>query len=106
MQCLKEKRFSSEEYKSFIRKLQCCVSNCSRRRNSKNNKPEVDPHHTKSVGSGGSDLTCVPACDRHHTESHTIGQDTFQERYDIDFKEIQIECLKQFIESKLKGEML
>ena len=97
----KPKRFESEEYKEFIRNLPCCVPGCNRRRNSKNSKRQVDPHHTKSVGAGGSDLTCVPACDCHHTESHTVGQNTFQEKHNIDFKDIQIECLQKFIEEKI-----
>lgn len=96
----KPKRYENEEYKEFIRNRACCVPRCNRKNRLGPNRGKVDPHHTKSKGSGGSDLTCVPACDFHHTESHTIGQVTFQKKYGVDFKEVQISCLQQFIEEK------
>ena len=101
MNLQKPKRYESENYKNFIRNLPCCVPGCNRRRNSKNNKRQVDPHHTKSRGAGGSDLTCAPLSDDHHSELHTIGQNTFQKKYNIDFKDIQIDCMQKFIEERL-----
>ena len=92
----KHKRYENEEYKEFIRNLPCCVPGCKK----KNDKGQVDPHHTKSVGSGGSDLTCVPLCAMHHEEAHW-SQVKFQEKYRVDFKEVQAECLQQFIEEEL-----
>jgi len=101
MNLQKPKRFESERYKEFIRNQSCCAPGCGRRRNSKNNKRQVDPHHSKSKGSGGSDLECIPACDCHHTESHSIGQETFQERHNIDYNEIKVKLLQQFIEENI-----
>lgn len=93
MNLQKPKRYESEEYKEHIRNSTCCVFRCNR----KNNKRQVDPHHTSSVGSGGSDLTCVPLCAHHHEEAHW-SQVKFQEKYDIDFRDVQIEHLEKFIE--------
>lgn len=97
----KQKRFQSEEYKEFIRNLPCCVPGCTRRRNSKNNKRQVDPHHTKSVGAGGSDLTCIPHCDIHHEATHKLGCNTFQERHGVNYlREMNIN-LQKYIEEKM-----
>ena len=103
MNLQKPKRFESEKYKEFIRNFPCCVPGCNRRSNSKNSKRQVDPHHSKSKGSGGSDLACVPLCDCHHSESHQIGQTTFQERREIDFREIRLALLEAWIMEKDYG---
>ena len=59
---------------------------------------EVDPHHVKTRGSGGSDLDAIPLCRHHHQEFHHIGVDTFQEKYQLDYREIQITHLQNYIE--------
>ena len=46
----------------------------------------AEPHHVRSVGSGGSDLTCVPLCRRHHTEAHQSGKSRLQAKYSVDLE--------------------
>lgn len=87
----KSKRFKSKIYKKYIKNQPCCISG----------QIDVDPHHVKSIGSGGSDLTMIPLSHELHQECHKIGKHTFQRKYDIDFNEIQVGYLQQFIEQEL-----
>lgn len=97
----KPKRYENEEYLEFIRGLDCCVPGCNSKNVVRKGKyTKVEAHHTKTVASGGSDLTAVPLHDIHHTEAH-LSQVKFQEKYGIDFKEVQISCLQKFIEDKI-----
>jgi hypothetical protein len=43
----------------------------------------TDPHHIKSVGSGGHDIetNVIPLCRKHHTEVHAIGLNRFSNKY-------------------------
>lgn len=43
----------------------------------------VDLHHVKTQGAGGNDenYNLMPLCREHHTEVHTIGLNSFSERY-------------------------
>jgi hypothetical protein len=85
----KPTRFKCERYLDFIRSLPCC--NCGKK---------SDPHHTKTRGSGGSDLTAIPCCRECHTEGG-YSWVKFQEKHSIDFKEIMIDCLQKFIEKEV-----
>lgn len=95
----KQKRYVNEEYLEFIRKQPCCVDNFDCRPVSQEKRS--DPHHVKSQKSGGSDLGCVPLCRLHHGFFHSIGILTFQTKYQIDLKDVQIDCLQKFIERKM-----
>lgn len=66
-------------YSCLINK-KCCV--CGKR---------ADLHHVDHVGMGRDreeivheGMEALPLCREHHTECHTIGQDTFNEKYHID----------------------
>ena len=52
--------------------------------------PFSDPHHSSTGGKGtkASDYTCLPLCHKHHQEIHQIGKQTFQAKYNINFKEV------------------
>jgi hypothetical protein len=89
----KPKRFISEEYLEFIRHQPCCNPKCDGKGNRKS-----DPHHTKSVKSGGSDLTAVPLCRECHSECHNTGIITFQVWKGINFFEIMESLLRKAIE--------
>jgi len=90
MEIKKKKRYVNKKYIEFIKKQPCCVTG--------HQWGAQDPHHTKSRGSGGSDLTCVPLIHRLHVECEQIGNKTFQKKYDINFKVIQFELLQKFVE--------
>jgi hypothetical protein len=90
---LKPKRYENREYLNFIKSKPCCI--CETRK-------KIDPHHTKSKGSGGSDLTAIPLCRRHHRICHDSGIETFQKKHQIDFKEIKLGLLQDFIEMNFK----
>jgi Protein of unknown function (DUF968). len=78
----KPKREIDKAYRKYIESQPCLIGfGCL---------GDIISHHTKSVGSGGSDYTCVPLCMKHHNEVHTAGRDMFQTRYGISFeKEIE-----------------
>ena len=44
-----------------------------------------DPHHVKTVGSGGDDVesNLLALCRKHHTEIHKIGVRTFFKKYSL-----------------------
>lgn len=97
----KPQRYMNREYLEFIRGLDCCVPGCECKNVIRKDKyKKVEAHHCKSTGSGGSDLTAIPLHDGHHTEAH-MSQVKFQEKYGVDFKEVQIDCLQKFIEEKM-----
>lgn len=79
----------NKRYMQFIRELPCVI--CG--------KALSDPHHSETGGMGtkSSDLTCIPLCRIHHTEVHTIGKYSFQQKHDIDFRDIRILCLEGYI---------
>ena len=97
----KPKRYENKVYVEYIKQQPCCVTGMMIM-NQDTGNIESDPHHTKSKGAGGSDLSCVPLLHELHQECHSIGQNTFQEKYNIDFKDIQIKCMQRFIEQELR----
>jgi hypothetical protein len=93
----KSKRYKNEAYKEYVKQQPCCVTGMMIV-NEATGITESDPHHTESKGSGGSDLSCVPLLHELHQESHSIGQDTFQEKYNVNFKEVRLRLLEKWIE--------
>ena len=93
---IKPKRYENKEYQDYIKQQPCCVTGMMMI-NQDNGIIESDPHHTASKGAGGSDLSCVPLLHELHMECHSAGQKTFQEKYDIDFKEIRLKLLEKWI---------
>jgi hypothetical protein len=87
----KPKRYVNDDYREFIKNQPCCISETL----------NVDPHHIKSVGSGGSDLTMIPLSHELHAECHKIGKYTFQKKYDINFHNIMLSLLQKYIKEKL-----
>ena len=87
----KPKTFQSKEYLDFIKGLSCCVCPISK---------EIDAHHTRAGGMGMkcSDHLTVPLCRFHHREAHQIGRNTFQEKYIIDYTDLQIGYMRQYYE--------
>jgi hypothetical protein len=95
----KPKRYENEEYLEFIRKQPCCVEHVGCRPVS--SKKRSDPHHVKSKKSGGSDLESVPMCRFIHGDIHNIGVITFQTKYQVDLRDVQIDCLQKFVEEEM-----
>lgn len=82
----KPRRQVSEGFKEHVRDGTCWV--CNR-------KP--DPDHLESRGSGGSDLTCGRLCRLHHQERHRIGNEAFEEKYNINLWRCQNRVLRRWI---------
>ena len=87
-------REENKKYLKYIRTLPCacqdhtCVG-------------DICPHHTISVGARGADLRAVPLCARHHHEVHFRGRETFQKEYSVDFRDVIIRNLTEYI-NKIK----
>ncbi len=64
------------KHRRFVRSHACCVTGCA--------QDPIDFAHTTSRGAGGGDETGVSLCREHHAEQHTIGIDTFQQKYGLD----------------------
>ena len=85
----KIKREVDKNYLAFIREQPCLVGcDC---------QGEVVYHHTVTVKTGGSDYKTLPLCGKHHPELHTIGQQTFQDKYSLDFGGEIIRLLVKYI---------
>lgn len=80
--------FKSQSYLSHVRSMQCIVCGSN----------DTVAHHVKTRGSGGGDTFAVPLCAEHHNEIHTIGIDTFQERYGINLWQELFFVTKSWIE--------
>jgi len=63
-----------EDFKAFVRSKSCVI--CS--------SDAPDPHHLRTRGAGGSDLTCVPLCREHHEAWHQLGPSMFLASYGVD----------------------
>ena len=95
----KRKRYISKRYLAYIRGKACLV--CG---------DVGEPHHIVSRGAGGSDLTAVPLCRRHHSEMESQGKLGFWKKYYfersdlIDFLRGQVWLLQGYIETLEKKE--
>lgn len=56
--------------------MRCLIKGCK--------NPNIDMHHVKTRGSGGSDdeNNLMPLCRWHHTEVHQIGMHKFSKKYE------------------------
>lgn len=85
----KIKRETDKAYRKYIEKQPCMVGiDCL---------GDVISHHIETVGSGGSDYSCINLCMKHHNEIHAMGKDTFQRKYNIDFNKERIRLLIGYI---------
>ena len=84
----KTKTYRNKRYLEFVRTLPCCVC-----------KGYSEAHHSETGGMAVkcNDTRAIPLCHRCHHECHAIGKGTFQERHNIDFRDIQICCLETYI---------
>lgn len=86
MQIPKLKREVDKAYLRYVREQPCIISS-----------QKAEPHHTVSVGAGGSDYLSVPLSHILHVECHAIGKDTFQEKYGVSFDKEIIRLLTNYI---------
>jgi hypothetical protein len=56
------------------------------------------------MGSKVDDSQCVPKCDRHHEEYHRIGREAFAAKYALDFAQIIIGLLTEYVRSLEEAE--
>lgn len=91
----KPKRFECPEYLSFVRQKTCEFLSYRVGQLPVCFGPVV-PHHMKTVGSGGSDLTAVPLCDKHHTKWHQ--EATFRILWEDRLMRVQRDLLIEFWE--------
>lgn len=77
MKCPKPIREVNKKFLEFIKTQPCCVCGS-----------KSEPHHTRSVGSGGSDMSCVGLCRQHHAEVHQIGKSRFKGKYGFDLEQV------------------
>lgn len=80
------------QYLKFVASLGCMICR----------KPAI-AHHTETGGIGvkGSDYSCINLCDNHHVSGqyavHRIGVESFEEHFNIDIKDQQIQLLRQYL---------
>lgn len=83
----------SQEYMAFVRTLPCYI--CG--------NPETEAHHSEgghSMAQKGDDTSCVPLCHVHHAEIHQLGKRSFEEKYDLDLRIVNLYVLREYIKEK------
>ncbi len=85
----KKTTYRSKRYMDFTRQQECPITMQS----------PCDPHHSITGGMGikCTDLACIPLAHFHHSEIDSIGDETFQRRHNVDFKDILIVNLMRYI---------
>lgn len=76
----RSQKLISEGYLNYVRMQPCLV--CGHR--------PVDPDHLKARGlrqAKRNDLSAVPLCRKHHTERGQVGNEKFEEKYDVNLWE-------------------
>lgn len=96
MQIPKPQRTRDREYLNFLKILKCTINDgdCLRR-------TESDPHHVRTVGAGGSDYDAIPLCRFHHVKIHSMGVESFKQRYHLNYEVISRQLLDAFQRTKL-----
>lgn len=85
-----KKIYRSKRYLKFISEQPCLI---------RGTMPSV-PHHAigqKGTGIKSSDYCTVPLSTEMHDKVHRLGRDTFQDRYNVNFKDEIIELLSKYV---------
>jgi hypothetical protein len=90
-------RVELPDYLRFVRRHNCVVKGCWKR---------TEASHIVFDGQGkqGSkvdDTQAVPKCDGHHKEYHRIGREPFERKYGLDFAQIIIRLLTEYIVERM-----
>lgn len=83
-----KKEFGNKKRVNFIKRLRCL--NC--------NSWPSDCTHTKSRGAGGTYKDIINLCHKCHMELHTIGIQTFENKYDLNLK-VEAERLCKYLDT-------
>lgn len=70
-------------YLDWIKTLPCTVCGCNGV-----GFDAVDPAHTETVKTGGSDRRAIPLCRLHHSEQGTMGVKTFASEYKFSYNKV------------------
>lgn len=81
-----------EDYLDFIRGERCVVSGT----HGGTGFYRIDPSHTSTVGSGGSDYDSLPLARWLHTELGTLGVKTFARKYNLDWSALIADHNKRY----------
>lgn len=74
-------RRSFPAHRAWVRGHECCVPGCAAR--------PIECAHVRSGTNGGTalkpaDRWVISLCSRHHAEQHLIGEQAFEEKYQLD----------------------
>lgn len=75
-------------HRAWVRRHRCCVRGCR--------GSPIESAHVRDGTDGGtglkpSDRWCISLCRDHHLEQHQIGERTFEQKYDLDLRELACE---------------
>lgn len=66
---------------------------------------EVEAHHVKTRGAGGTSEHLVPFCTAHHRQYHDQGRETFEATHDIDLTLEALDLESQWQHFKQTGDL-
>ena len=78
---LSKSRNRSPAHRTWVRSHHCCVPGC---RDLPIECAHVRRASTAGIGIKSSDAFCLSLCRNHHSESHRIGEQTFEKRHGIE----------------------
>lgn len=89
-----------EDYLNWIRRKESIVSGKFDSWDMDKGEGRNDPSHTWNTGKNGkrNDYTAVPLTRKEHTEYGNLGHDSFEKKYNIDFKDEIINLLSEYVE--------
>ena len=92
-----ELKLSSKKYLDYIRKKPCLVCGLQ----------PCDPDHLKARGMGNAnrdghrDFSCIPLCRIHHSERHQIGNQKFENKYNINLWKDAFNLLSNYLKYEI-----
>src|SRR3990167_6612166 len=89
----KPTRVELPDYLAFVRLHHCVIKGCWK----KSQASHVVFDGQGKEGSKVDDTQTVPKCDGHHREYHRVGRDRFEAKYGLNFYQIIINLLTEYI---------
>lgn len=83
---------SCPAHRAWVRRHRCCVPGCL--------GTPIECAHVRTGTDGGtalkpSDRWAISLCLEHHREQHSIGEQAFERRYDIDLYDLALEFARR-----------
>ena len=92
-------RYRNRQYLDWIAQQPCIVCGYKPRSEYRSD-PDNDWNDPAHIGEGAKpdDTRALPMCHPHHAMAHQIGEKTFAEIHNLDYKELQIQHITRWLQ--------